>query len=125
VNEYYLVGKVDAVFGDKGFVKIIPYTDFAGRFYELNVVFLDFWGDKKRFYIEKTETRKNTLSVKFKNFNDQRDSQVLLGREIFIEENDLIELPENHFFIHDLIGSKVIVNDEKIGEVEVCIESTG
>jgi len=74
-------------------------------------------GDKKKFIIEKTSYHKQSLLIKFKNFNCKRDTQLLEGKEIFIASDDVIKLPENNFFIHDLIGSKVLINDAIIGVI--------
>jgi len=117
VIEYLLIGKIDSVIGNDGFVKITSYSDFPKRFHALSEVYLDFWGDKKKFIIEKTGYHKQSLLIKFKNFNSKRDSELLEGKEIFITSDDVIKLPENNFFIHDLIGSKVLFNDEIIGEI--------
>jgi len=117
VIEYLLIGKIDSVTGNDGFVKITSYSDFPKRFHALSEVYLDFWGDKKKFIIEKTGYHKQSLLIKFKNFNCKRDTQLLEGKEIFITSDDVIKLPENNFFIHDLIGSKVLFNDEIIGEI--------
>ena len=116
--EYFLIGKIDSVTGNDGFVKITAYSDFPKRFYELSEVYLDFWGDKKKFIIEKTGNRKQSLFIKFKNFSSKRDSQLLEDREIFITSEDVVKLPENNFFIHDLIGSKVLIQDKVIGEIK-------
>ena len=115
--EYLLIGKIDSVTGNDGFVKITSYSDFPKRFHALSEVYLDFWGDKKKLIIEKTGDRKHSLFIKFKNFSSRRDSELLEGKEIFITSDDVIKLPENNFFIHDLIGSKVLFNDEIIGEI--------
>ena len=115
--EYLLIGKIDSVTGNDGFVKITSYSDFPKRFHALSEVYLDFWGDKKKFIVEKTGDRKHSLFIKFKNFSSRRDSELLEGKEIFITSDDVIKLPENNFFIHDLIGSKVLFNDEIIGEI--------
>lgn len=115
--EYFLIGKIESVSGNDGFVRITSYSDFPKRFHELSEVYLDFWGDKKKFIIEKTGQHNQSLLIKFKNFSSKRESQSLEGREIFIQKKDVVQLTENNFFIHDLIGSKVLLNDAKIGEI--------
>ena len=117
MNDYFLVAKITSFFGKEGFVKIEPYSDFPERFLELQIVFVDFWGDKKKIEIEKVTQLNNTFALKFKFFNNQRDAGVFIGRKMFVEEKDLVELPEHNYFVHDLIGSKVFQNDVEIGEV--------
>jgi 16S rRNA processing protein RimM len=117
VKDYFLVAKITSLFGKEGFVKIQPYTDFLERFFDLEIVFVDFWGDKKKLEIENVRQMNNSFALKFKLFNNERDAGVFIGRKVYIEEKDLVELPEHNFFIHDLIGSKVFQNDDEIGEV--------
>lgn len=115
--EYVLIAKVEQLYGKDGYVKIQSFSDFPDRFLNLDEVYLDFWGDKKTFYIEDFKNLNGKLVFKFNKFDSTRDCQVLLGRDIYVDENDKIRLPDNHFFVHDLIGSEVIVENESIGIV--------
>ena len=93
------------------------FTDFPEHLYKLKKVYVDFFNDKKEFKIEKVETSGNKYRVKFENFNDALDTEILLGKNIFIEEKDLAKLPDNQYFIHDLIGSIVLRNNVEIGKI--------
>ena len=115
--EYVLIAKVGQVYDKDGYVKLESFSDFPERFLKLGKVYLDFWGDKKNFYIEDVKNLNGKLVIKFKRFDTLRDANILVDREIYIDEKDKISLPENHFFVHDLIGSEVIVEKEKIGMV--------
>jgi 16S rRNA processing protein RimM len=118
VNSYFLIARIEQLSGNSGFVKIESLSDFPERFLNLKKVFIDFWGDKKVFSVEEVRRQKDSYLLKFKTFDTQRDSQVLIGREIFVDESEVIKLPENHFFVHDLIGCKVLIKDEMIGTVK-------
>ena len=117
MKDFFLIGKIISLFGKNGFIKIEPVTYSPERFFELKIVFIDFWGDKKKLYVEDVKQIGNYFSLKFKNFNDERESGLFIGREIFIEKADLIKLPENSFFIHDLIGSIVFKGGVELGEI--------
>jgi 16S rRNA processing protein RimM len=117
VKDYFLIAKITSTFGKEGYVKIEPYSDFPERFCELKMAFIDFWGDKKKLEIEKVRQLNNAVALKFRFFNDERDAGIFIGREMYVEEKDLVELPEQNYFIHDLIGSKAFQNDDEIGEV--------
>jgi len=121
--EYLLIAKVEQLYGKDGYVKIQSYSDFPERFQNLKEVFLDFWGDKKTFYIEDFKNLNGKLIFKFKKFDSLRDCQVLIDREIYVYEKDKISLPDNHFFVHDLIGSEVFVEHESIGIVSDVMKS--
>ena len=115
--DYFLIARIEQIYGKGGFVRIKLFSDFHERYLSLKKVYVDFWGDKKIFYVEEVKNVKGEIIVKFKKFDNIRDSQVLIGREIYVDENDAVSLPENNFFVHDLIGSEVIAVNEKMGTI--------
>jgi 16S rRNA processing protein RimM len=117
VAEFYLIAEIEQLVGKDGFVKITPISDYHERFFNLKKVYVDFWGDKKTFIVADIKKRKESFLIKFKNFDSTRDSQVLIGRKIFVDDEEVVKLPENHFFIHDLINIEVFIRDEKFGVV--------
>jgi 16S rRNA processing protein RimM len=102
----------------EGFVRIFSYSDFPERFFNLEKVYINFFGDKKEFYVEKVVRLKDSFLLKFKNFDTDNDAGILVGREIFVDKENLVTLPENYFFVHDLIGSKVYRNSCLIGVIK-------
>lgn len=115
MKELFLIAKISSLYGRNGFVKVELFSDFPERFFEREKVFIDFWGDKKALFLETIKYSGKSLVLKFKNFDDERDAGVLIGRELFVEKEDLAELPEGSHFIHDLVGSVVYQSDKKIG----------
>ena len=114
---YILIGKVEQVHGKAGYVLLNSFSDFLKLFSDLQKVYLDFWGDKKNFCVQDVKDINGRLAVKFKKFDSVRDCQVLIGREIYIDEKDKVNLPDNQFFVHELIGSEVIIEKESYGTV--------
>jgi 16S rRNA processing protein RimM len=120
--EYFLIAKVEQNYGKDGYVKLRSFSDFPERFLSLKIIYIDFWGDKKTFYVEDVKDINGKIIIKFKRFNSTRDSQVLIDRNVYVEENHAISLPDNHFFIHDLIGCEIIVEKKTIGFVTDVIK---
>ena len=118
MKEYFLIAKVISVIGNEGFVRISSFSDFPDRFFELKKVFIDFFGDKKQFTVESVRKQKNNFIIKFKNFDNEIDAEILIDKEIFVDSENLVELPKDHFFVHDLIGSKVYRNDCEFGTIK-------
>ncbi|MEJ2505769.1 MAG: ribosome maturation factor RimM [Ignavibacteriaceae bacterium] len=100
MKDFFLIAKIVSLYGKNGFVRIETYSDYPERFFQLDEVFVD----------------------KFKNFNDEREAGIFLGRDIYVKENDLVKLPEGSYFIHDLIGSKVYQGRKKIGIITDVIQ---
>ena len=117
MNEYFLIAKIESAYGKEGFVKISSFSDFPERFFNLQKVYIDFFDDKKEFFIEKALRKKNDLVLKFRNFNSKNDVQILVGKEIFVDEKSLTPLSEGQYYIHDLIGSKVYRNNLEFGKI--------
>jgi len=117
VEEYYLIAKIISLYGNKGSVKIASYSDFPDRFFKLDKVFIDFFGAKKVFTVESVEQENDSFILKFKNFDTKADSEVLIGKEIYVDSLNLVELPADTFFIHDLIGTEVFMNGNSIGKI--------
>jgi 16S rRNA processing protein RimM len=116
-KKFYLIARIVSLIGKAGFVKVDSDSGFQEGFEKLHKVYIDFWGDKKMFTVESVKEYGNFYSFKFSNFDSQRDSQVLIGREVFADDKDFLKLPGDHFFINELIGSKVFKNDKLIGEI--------
>jgi len=120
--EYFLIAKVEQVYGKDGYVRLRSFSDFPERFLSLIKVYIDFWGEKKTFYIEDVKDINGKIIIKFKRFDSTRDSQVLIDREVYVDEKDAVSLPNDHFFVHDLIGSEVTVEKKTIGFVTDVIK---
>jgi 16S rRNA processing protein RimM len=118
VNEFYLIATVSSAFGKNGAVKIISHSDFPERFLDLSEVYIDFFNNKKLFFVENVEQHNNVFTIKFRNFDSDKDVTILIGKDIFVDEGHLVKLPKDHFFIHDLIGSRVVRNDLELGIIK-------
>lgn len=118
MKEFYLVAKIVSAFGRDGFVKVSSFTDFPGHLLSLKNVYLDFFGDKKEFFIDEAKESNDGFLFKFRNFNTEKEIEILLNKEVFVDDKELIKLPENFYFIHDLIGSRVLKNNVEIGKIK-------
>jgi 16S rRNA processing protein RimM len=117
VTEYFLIAKIVSAEGDKGFLKINSLSDDPERFNTLEKVFIDFWGEKKIFSLQSVVRKKENILIKFEGFDDKQTVDVLIGKEIFVDKENLRKLPKGHYYIHDIVGSKVLRNDEDFGIV--------
>ncbi len=118
MEEYFLIAKIVAGSGNGGYVKVTSFSDFPERFFELSKVYIDFYGEKKIFYVEDVKKRKDFFYIKFRNFESDSDTEVLVGKEIYVDSEHVVKLPENHYFIHDIVGSVVIRNGKEFGIVK-------
>jgi len=118
LNDFYLIAKIVSHFGTDGSVKITSFSDFPERFINLNKVFLMFFGKPKEFLVESVSNDKGTIVIKFKNFSSREAIKELIGKELFVKKEDLVHLPDDTYFIHDLIGSMVFRGENILGTID-------
>ena len=119
-----ILGKVGAVYGIKGWVKIHSFTDDPEAI-------LDYfpWSLKlgnKTQSVEITDWRRhnNSLIVKIANVDDRDDAQAFVGSEILVNEQSLPDLPEGEFYWRDLIGMTVVTSQGyNLGQVSDVMET--
>ncbi|HMN50319.1 MAG TPA: ribosome maturation factor RimM [Ignavibacteriaceae bacterium] len=118
MDDFYFVARIVSA-GKDGFVKIQSESNIADDYFDSsNEVYLDYWGKKKKFIIEEVSKSKNSFFIKFKNFDDERDQLVLIGRNIFVNQKNLSLQTDQFFNNQDLIGCQVFRNDVLIGIVK-------
>lgn len=117
MKEFFLISEIKAVKNFDGFVSLKSYTDNPERFLRLDEVYIDVYGNKRIFYIEFVEISGNDIYVKFKNFDSDYDVDFLVNKKMYVDSESLIELPEDTYFVHDLVGSRVLRASEKFGVI--------
>ena len=113
------IGKIVSAQGLKGEVKVYNYSDRPERYEELREIILSGRKTPDRVMeIEKVRYQGNMVILKLKGIDDRNQSEALRDTDICITENDLKELPEDTFYVRDLIGMKVV----DLGEYGELIE---
>lgn len=119
--DFTSIGKIINTHGIKGEVKIYPLTDDVNRFKELKTAFIG--PNKDKVTIKTVKFQKNLVILKFDEFNDINEVLKYKDTSICVDEENLVELPEDHYFIFDLIGLKVYdMASTFIGELKDVIE---
>ena len=124
VGKEVILGKIGAVYGIKGWLKIHSFT-------EDPEAILDYfpWSLKlgnKVQSVEITDWRKhnNGLIVKVGHIDDRDEAQALVGSEIMVNESALPELPEGEFYWRDLVGITVVnTQGYDLGKVSEMLET--
>ena len=117
--EYLEIGQIVNTQGLKGEVRIYPYTDDVKRFDELKKIYVEIDNAKIKLDIKSVRYYKNLVIAKFNNIDTIEDAMKYKGKYIFIDEEDKLDLPEDTYYIADLIGCMVINNDtqSQVGKV--------
>ncbi|MBR6472229.1 MAG: 16S rRNA processing protein RimM [Firmicutes bacterium] len=113
------IAKIVNVTGIKGEVKLYNYSDYKERFEELNELIISGGRDGDiTLKIEKVRYQGEMVIIKFEGVNDRNQAEKLRDRDVCITEDDLRELPEDTYYLRDLIGMKV-VDDGAYGEIGI------
>jgi 16S rRNA processing protein RimM len=114
-----VIGEVVGPFGIRGELKVRMDTDFPERFEELDEATLrspD--GSHQTWKVESVRFHKGGVLLKLQGCDDMTSAETLRGRFVVIPESELVDLPENEYFIHELIGLNVYgVDGRSFGEI--------
>jgi 16S rRNA processing protein RimM len=120
--ELFSIGKIIAPHGVRGDVRIIPLTDFPERFFALKEVYLD--ASSEVAVIENVRAHQNFFLIKFKGCNTMDEAEILRGKLLKVHREDLVPLPQGHYYIFDIIGLSVFTETgEFLGEVTDVLET--
>ena len=108
-----IVGKVGAPRGLDGTLRIIPLTDFEGRFDDMKEISVG----GKIFRIEMVKHVGKQLCMKFAGVNNRDAAKTLTNKFLTVDRENLAPLAENEFYTFDVIGCEVFVDDRKLGTV--------
>lgn len=112
MDDLFMVGTISSTHGIRGEVKVYPATDDIRRFDELKEVVLDTGKELLNLEIEGVKYFKNQAILKFKGIDNINDIERYKGKDLLVTRENAIELEENEYFISDLIGLKVITDED-------------
>ncbi len=120
------IGKIVNAAALRGEVKVYHYSDYKERFEELDRVLLEHKGKYEEYGIEGVRYQKEMVILKLKGVSDRNAAEALKERDIYITEADLRDLPEDTFYIKDLIGCNVvnIEDGSRIGAIADVLQNS-
>ena len=107
------VGVITSTHGIRGEVKVFPTTDDPNRFRKLKQVILDTGKEQLDMEIASVKFFKNQVIVKFKGIDDINDVEKYRKAGLYGTRENAVPLGENEYFIADLIGHRVISDEEE------------
>ena len=124
MEQFLQVGVISSTHGLRGEVKVFPTTDDAARFQTLKNVVLDTGREKLDLEIQSVRFFKQFVIVKFKGIDNINDIEMYKGRDLWIPREEAQELGEDEYYVADLIGMDVLLeNGEKFGVLRDVMET--
>lgn len=118
VNNFIAVGKIAGIYGVKGWVKIISYTDPIENILSYNPWFLQQAQNWHEIACVQSKRYGKGLIAQLAGIQDREVARKLIGTEISIQRAQLPDLPEGEYYWADLISMTVInENNITLGQV--------
>lgn len=116
-TEWAAIGKVVALFGIRGELKVLLLTDIPNRFAGLGAVYAG--PDHTRRLIQSVRPYKGEMIVlKLEGIDDANTAESLRDQNLAIPVSELAQLPPDSYYQHDILGLMVITLDgQKLGSI--------
>jgi len=112
------IGKIVNTHGVRGDVKVIPLTDDPKRFDDLEWVFIEKNSVLKKHYVKDVKYTKGFVLLKLSDIDTVEAAEQLRDCFVLVDRENAVKLPEDTYFICDIIGSAVYdENGDKLGEL--------
>lgn len=115
---YYSLGIISRTYGIRGHFKFRPFIENKRRLLTLKKVYI---GPNVKSVVEyevfEVRLSRDGIIIKLQNVNTREQAKTLKDMYLFISENDVVKPPDNHYYIHDIIGCTVAFGRKKLGKV--------
>jgi 16S rRNA processing protein RimM len=121
---YIPVGRVVSTRGLRGEIRFQYYNDSETSLYQYRSFFADCDGRKVQLRPSQIESRRGYFLIQFGGLETPSSVSFLIGKELFVKEEDLPGLSEGEYYDYQLIGLKVIdENGKSLGQVREIIHT--
>lgn len=127
MTNYYDVGKIVNTHGIKGEVRVLSITDSPEKRYKKQAVLTWFKEGESpiELVVRGHRQHKNFDLLMFEEYMSINDVEPLVGGVLKVSEEDLSDLEEDEFYLHEIIGLNVVDEEGNVvGKVKEVI-STG
>lgn len=106
------IGQIVNSYGIKGTLKVVPFTYDATRYDNLKTIYIEKNKELEEMEIEEVKYHKNLVLLKLKGINDINQALKYKNCYIKIDRKEAIKLPEDSYFIVDLIDMEVFTDNK-------------
>lgn len=120
-EKLFNVGKVVNTHGIRGEIKVVPQTDFPDVRFAKGSQLMLIQPETNMLLnvtVESARLHKNTYMVKLQGFDNINDVEKYKGWILKVAEDHLLELAEDEYYYHEIVGCQVITEEgECLGEI--------
>lgn len=113
-DQWLMVGKIVNTHGIRGELKIYPNTDFPEvRFAPGNKLQMvhEETGASQQVEVQSSRLQKNMYVIRFKGFGNINDVEKYKGWVLKVSKEDTVELEEDEYYFHEIIGCEVVTDE--------------
>lgn len=123
-TDWAAVGAVTAPFGMRGELKVRPLTDFPERFTQTKTLYA---GDEHTPHtVEAARVQGPQVVLRLAGVASVEAAEALRGATLWIPAAELLPLPPDSYYLHDLVGLRVRhVDGRTLGVVSDVLTGTG
>ncbi|MFS8525234.1 MAG: ribosome maturation factor RimM [Limnochordales bacterium] len=112
MDDFVSIGEVTAPHGVRGEVRVWPRTDFPERFQRLERVFVRRPGRvPQELAVERARFHKGFVIVKLEGVDTRDDAETLRGALLQVPGDQVVPLPEDHYYVFQIVGLEVVDED--------------
>jgi len=104
MEKQVVIGTIIAPHGVRGDIRILPQTDHPEQFLELSSLLLE---DGRSLQITSARFHKRMVLMKCRGVETMNDAELLRGKKVLINSEDLPQLGEGEYYVADLLGLPV------------------
>ena len=117
MKRFLEIGKIVAVQGLKGEVRVEPWCDSQEFLCEFDTLYFD--KGSTPVEITKAHPHKNIVLMKIKGIDSVEQAQNIRNKILYMDRED-VELEEGNYFVQDLIGLEVLDADNGTSYGKLC-----
>jgi len=113
-EQWLMVGKIVNTHGIRGELKIYPNTDFPEvRFAVGNKLQMinEETGASQQVEVQTSRLQKKMYVIRFKGFGNINEVEKYKGWVLKVSKNDTVDLEEDEYYFHEIIGCEVITDE--------------
>lgn len=114
------IGRIVNAVALRGEVKVYNYSGYKERYEELDRIIVE----NTEYEIEKVRYQQEMVILKLAGVDNRNDAEAMKNKDVFITEEDLDELPDDTFYIRDLIDLQAVDDSGRIGIVKDVLQTS-
>ena len=118
-SDFVVIGLLRRAHGVRGEIFVQPVSDVPERFEALERVLLRHGGSTEEVSVEAVRRDGKKILIKIEGIDDRTAAETLKGAELGVRRRDVYPVPEDTYYVFDLVGCKVVGKEDKyIGMID-------